>query len=140
VGWWFGRSGLRLAAAFALPWHVGCTRQLNQPPQHIHPSVHPGIPEASLVTHLDVITPEDAAQLLRDLEASGQLLVKLLPPSRRAEGGSRPPSLLAGRRGGGQAGAAASAASVRHYWPALATAYTAHTIAVPQGCRSSSGG
>ncbi len=105
---------------------------------------NPGIPEPELVAHLDLITPQDGLQLLRELEATGQLLVKLLPPGRRSGGATaRPPSLLLGRRGGGGGGggagvnaATSSKATVRHFWPAVGTAYLAHTLVLPQGCRA----
>lgn len=102
-----------------------------------------GIPEPSLVASLDVVTPNDARQLLRDLEAAGQLLVKLLPPRPAA---ARPPSLLLARRGSAGGPAAASsesgsgsgAGAVRHFWPALSTSYGCWETVVPTGCRDGS--
>ena len=90
---------------------------------------------------LDVVTPDDACQLLRDLEAAGQLLVKMLPPKPTS---ARPPSLLLARRpptAGASAAAAAagsgSGGAVRHFWPALGSAYCCWDTVVP--CESRGG-
>lgn len=102
--------------------------------------------------HLDVVTPDDARQLLRDLEARGLLLVKMLPPSanKAGERGRRAPALLLARpeSTAGVAGAAARAGrgsraqleAGRHFWPALDSAYECWESAMPLGCRNGSEG
>jgi hypothetical protein len=94
-----------------------------------------GIPEAALMEKLDAVTPEDAAQLLRELEASGHLHVKALPGAPR---GIKAPSLLLGPRGAARAGGggdscAEGTTAARHFWPALSSAFVVHDSLLPQG-------